>query len=171
MAARCGSNGLKQVECADQIRFDVGFWIIDGIAHTSLRCEVDDDIGLFGPDQLHQNAVCLEPFVHRAELGVLQQHRLPTFFQRNIVIIGHRIEPDHLKPVIQKSLRQVKPDKSGRAGDQSLGHLFGLFFCGFKPLPANRNISLKARAFGVFHSVNVAQIGHARRFHVFGDAF
>ena len=124
MGARRGADGFEKVEGAYQVGLDIRTRRVDGIAHARLRGEVDDHIGSLGGDELVQNAVLLDPPVDGAKGGRLEKHRLPPFLEANILIVGHRIEADHLIAMLQKVLGKVKADEPGRACDERLGHGF-----------------------------------------------
>ena len=81
---------------------------------------MDDHIGALGGDEVVQNAVFLDPPVHGAKGGRLEKHRLPPFLEADIVIVGHRIEADHLIAMRQKVLGKVIADETGRACDERL---------------------------------------------------
>ena len=83
---------------------------------------MDDQIGALNGNQIVQDAIFLDPPVHGAKGGRLQQHCLPPFLEADVIIIRHRIEADHLIAIRQKVLGEVITDKASRACDERLVH-------------------------------------------------
>ena len=50
------ARGFEQFEGADQIAFEIAARVIDRMPHPRLRCEMDDDIGLFVCKEARQQA-------------------------------------------------------------------------------------------------------------------
>ena len=122
MRARFGADGFEEVERADQVGLEIGARRVDGVAHACLRGEVDDHIGALSGYEVVQSTVFLDPLVNGAKGGRLQKHRLPPFLEAHIVIVGHRLEADHLIAMRQKVLGKVITDEVCRACDERLGH-------------------------------------------------
>ena len=56
MLRRMGTRSLKQFERADKIAFEIAARIVDRIAYTRLRREMDDDVGPVFGEQIGQQA-------------------------------------------------------------------------------------------------------------------
>ena len=80
MLHRGRTHGLKQVKRANDVGIHIRARFVDGIAHTSLTCEMDHIVGLFSGDQIHQHAVRFKAVVHCAKSTRLQKVRLTPFF-------------------------------------------------------------------------------------------
>ena len=112
MLGRHRADRLEQAEGADEIGLDIAFGVVDGMAHARLRGQMDHRVGAKIDHQIMQHARCLDPVVEGAKPGILRQHRLPSLFQRDIVVIGHGVDAQHLPAGGQKLAAEVKADEA-----------------------------------------------------------
>ena len=117
-----GSAGLEDVEKPDDVRTDVVVRMGEAVPDARLRRKMDNavegliegrldgtQIGEVGADETPAALCCFRPLGEMAKSG---------FFQRRIVVVIDRIEPDDFVTAFDQPLRHVKSDKSRRAGYQ-----------------------------------------------------
>ena len=115
---RMRAGGLKQLERADQVRFQIGAGVLDRVAHARLRGQMHDDIGLVGREKTGQHARFLDPRAHGGKAGMGAQAGLARLFQGGVVIGVMGVQPDDLGALGQQQRAQVIADEAGRAGDK-----------------------------------------------------
>ena len=127
MGHRMIAAGLQNIVEADDIGFDVGIGIGDGIADTGLRRQIHHHVkALFGEQLFHQGlvgdaATDKAPAVFRL-LGRQFANLLQTVFLNGHVVVGIHIVKTHHRHAFQRTqqlLHQFRADKAGGTGDQN----------------------------------------------------
>ena len=91
------TTGFKNVVEPQHIALDISIRVGDRITHARLRGKVDDKVEMIvGKQFVHQSLVGNIAFDEGKRLPAPRQHLKPFFFQRDIVIVGNRVEADNL---------------------------------------------------------------------------
>ena len=98
------ATAFENIDEADHVAIDIGMGILQRIAHTGLRREVDHALRAFRREQ-GGNALAI---------GDIQPRQL----EARTVIIVEVVHPDHFVAARQQQLADVHADKPGGAGDQ-----------------------------------------------------
>ena len=61
------------------------------------------------------------------EPGKILESIEPGPFKGGVVVIAHIVDPDNLGLVLTEDLRNMKPDKTGSAGDQNHESVLSIF--------------------------------------------
>src|SRR5579862_5051376 len=120
MPATVVAASLEHIQEPLDIRIRIGMRIFQRIADACLRGEMDDDgEAVLGKQRLRCFAIG-EIGLHEMELRLSIQDIEARLFQRRIVIIVDAVEADDLLAKRKQSLRNVKADETGSAGDEDL---------------------------------------------------
>lgn len=116
MLHRIMTAGFEDVVEADEVRFDIGVRVGDGVAHARLRCEVDHDLRLvLLEDFVNEHLVCKVSFDKSVILKLLE-HRKASFLDANIIIIVHVVQTNNLNSIRlsgQNTFSKIGTDEAG----------------------------------------------------------
>lgn len=115
------TTGFENVVEPQHIALDVSIWIGDRITHARLRGKVDDKVKVeVGKQVFHQSLVRDIAFDEGKRLPVPRQHLKPFFFQRDIVIVGNRVEADDMDAgkLLDQCFGKMAADEAGGSGNQ-----------------------------------------------------
>ena len=113
---------LHDVEGADHIAIEIGPGVLERVAHTGLRREMDDHLGreVFG--DARQQGLVLQQALGCREMRMLQQHLVATPLQADVVVVRHPVVAMDLEALGQQQLRQMIADEARRPGDEHAAH-------------------------------------------------
>ena len=109
---------LEHIEEAFDIRIRISVRIFERIAHAGLGREMNDDRKAMLREQRLRGLPIGEVGLHEGEVGLAFEDIETRFFQRRIVIVVDAVETDNLAAGRQQTLRDVKADEAGGAGNQ-----------------------------------------------------
>ncbi len=110
---------LHHIERADEIGLHIGARILQAVAHAGLRREMDDHVGRASLGGSCQRVHILEHGDRVTIGGVAQKDLSARLLEAGIVIGRHAVETIDDMARRQKPLREMKTDKSRRAGDEN----------------------------------------------------
>src|ERR1035437_1331055 len=111
---------FKHVAEANQIALNIDLWILQGIAHTGLRRQMNDPVELLDGKQACHSRRIGNIHMHKVEVGVGFQTFKTSQLEFWIVVIIEVVESNNLVATIQKLTRNVHADKTGYSGDENL---------------------------------------------------
>lgn len=115
------TTGFENVVEPQHIAFDISIRVGDRITHARLRGKVDDKIEVEVSKQLfYQSLVRDVAFDEGKRLPVPRQHLKPFFFQRDIVIVGNRVEADDMDAgkLLDQCFGKMAADEAGGSSNQ-----------------------------------------------------
>lgn len=118
--------GFEDVVEADEVGLDVHVGIRNGIPHAGLGGEIHHDIRMPG-DENGGNGLFIcnispDEMILRLPMGFafVLQFLQTVLLQGYVVVVVHIVDADDADPLHRKEpLHQVRPDKSGRTGDEN----------------------------------------------------
>ena len=116
------ATGFENVVEPQHIAFDISIRVGDRITHARLRGKVDDEVEVeVGKQLFHQSLVGDIAFDEGERLPVPRQHLKPFFFQRDIVIVGNRVEADDMDAgkLLDQCFGKMAADEAGGSGNQN----------------------------------------------------
>ena len=123
------TTALEYVQRADDVAFDIGMRVLDGVAHAGLGRQVHDFVELlFGKQRFHGGTIGEIDACHR-EIIELVENGSARLFQRHVVVVVEVIEADDGFAAFQKLLRGGKADKAGRACNENFHVCLCLMVC------------------------------------------
>ena len=122
--------GFEDVVEADEVGLDVHVGVRNGIPHAGLGGEIHHDVRMPGGEDIRNGIpvcdVSFDEMVLRFPMGFAFFFQLlqTVFLQGYVVVVVHIVDADDAGALYgQEPLHQVRPDKSGRAGDED-GFIF-----------------------------------------------
>lgn len=115
--------GLEHVEEADQVAFQIGARVLDGVADTRLGSEVHHYTeAVLGEQALDEGGVA-EVAAHEGEAAVgvgLGQHAQARILDAGIIVAVEVIEAeDGVIGLLEQLLDEERTDEAGRSGDEN----------------------------------------------------
>ncbi len=108
---------FEYMQKARDVGVDIVMGVIERVAHTGLRGEMDHALRLLrGKGRVHDGAVG-EVGLDEMEAVAGLEPREPGFLQRHVVIGIEIIEPDHLIAPLEQANCRVIADEAGGAGE------------------------------------------------------
>src|SRR5262245_36965098 len=118
MTRRVLAQRLEQIECAHDIRLDIGARVLGAVAHARLGGEVEHDIGVGLGDQacecvgvLELRFACQEAFRSRELL-------VAAALEIGIVVGCEAVDAEDGVSIGKQALRQMETDEACRAGNK-----------------------------------------------------
>ena len=96
--------------------------VLERIPDPSLRRQIDHGIKAVTGKQFLHGIPVRQRFPHEAEAGQRLKQPQAVLFETDIVIIIQVIQTGYQIAPLQQALHQMKPDKSGRAGNKYPAH-------------------------------------------------
>ncbi len=87
---------FENVHESNQVRRDVGTWILQRVPHTYLRGEVDHRRGAESPRRLHQLTAVRDINLLELESGPVHQSLQPGPLQLDVVVGRQRVDSENL---------------------------------------------------------------------------
>ena len=110
----CVPTGLEDIVEAEHVGLDVGIRVLDGIAHTSLGCKIDDDLGVILLEDVIDSGLIGDVTTNEVEGGCLKfvETRL---LQGHVVIRVHIVDTDDLcvNGVAEQTPHQITANETG----------------------------------------------------------
>ena len=123
MLHRVVTASLQNVVKADNIALDINIGVVDGVADTSLGCEIDYDVKLiFRKKFIYQltvgNGAPIE-LVNNSLRYQFLQFAEPVLFEGNIIVGIHVVDAhyDARLQVMKETLHQISANESSRTGN------------------------------------------------------
>ena len=115
--------GLEHVEEADEVAFEVGARVLDGVADARLGGEVHHYIeAVLGEQALDEGGVA-QVAAHEGEAAVrvgLGQHAQARVLDAGVVIAVKVVEADdHIVSLLEQLLDEERADEAGSPGDEN----------------------------------------------------
>ena len=122
---------LEHVEVADDVRFDVGARVLDGVAHPGLGGEVDHDAETVVREQGRHPRFAREIHLGELEARVVVEDDQALLFEGRVVVVVQVVHADDAAAFVEEALGEVEADETGGAGDedgfvQEIGHWGGV---------------------------------------------
>ena len=120
MLHRMMAAGFQNVVETDEVRFDIGVRVGDGVAHTGLGGEVDHDLWLVLLEgSVNERLVC-QIALDEGEVRIGGQFAQAVFLQSDVIVIIYAVQANDLciRNIPQQALGQVRADETGCAGDE-----------------------------------------------------
>ena len=120
MLHRIMATGFEDVVEADEVRFDIGVRVGDGVAHAGLCGEIDHDLRLVLLEGFVNERLVRQTALDEGEVQIGSQFAQAVFLQSDVVVIIYAVQADDLciRNIPQQALGQVRADKAGCAGDE-----------------------------------------------------
>src|SRR5690606_9119730 len=110
-----GACHFEHIGRADDIRLNICFWMLDAVADTGLRTQVDDDIRCKATKGSIQSGSVLEHSFNPGDPRVGREASQSSMLQCRVVIGREPIKTTHLMAGVEKAFRQMKSDEPGNA--------------------------------------------------------
>src|SRR5215210_4565306 len=118
MTALMMPASLQHIEERNEIGVSVRVWMIDRMAHTGLRREVDYCCKSMLGKQLTHRLTIRDVELHEIKTRMLAQDSQPRPLQGGVVVAVEIVQTDDVTAFRQQLARSVKPDEAGRTRDQ-----------------------------------------------------
>ncbi len=109
---------FQNMKKSDEVAFNIDVRVCETVADPRLRRKMEHPLKPLALKESVDGAPIGEIGFDKSEGRFSFELREAAFFQLDIIIIVQIIETDHLMTLPQKPLREVKPDKSGRPGNE-----------------------------------------------------
>ena len=96
--------------------------ILDRVAHTRLRGEVDDAFGFVRGERIGNGFWVGQIGAYVGVIRMIHKPREARFFDGWVIVIIVVIEPDDAITPREQTLGQRRSDEPGRTGDEGSGH-------------------------------------------------
>ena len=114
MAPAC----LEDIEEAREVRLHVGTGIVQRMAHTGLRGEMQNVLGFELGEQLIETGAIDNVHARKAEPTHVGERREPCLFEPDVVIVVKIVYAGNFMTIAYESRHAVKTDKSSAACDE-----------------------------------------------------
>ena len=141
MTARTGSDTLQHIDKADQVAGNIILRIADRVAHARLSSQVNHSLKVAVTEKaIHTLPICQVEW-DKPESGTYAELPQPRLLKPGVVIVVQAIYPDDLKPICEKPVDEVRPDKTSSARDQN-----SFVSCFLHHFPLDTQSDLKRRS-------------------------
>jgi hypothetical protein len=112
---------LEQVAMPDEVRLNISFRVLDAVADSGLRAEVNDAVKRVRLGQaLERNWVGKIHALETKTVAVLALQTIePCPLERRVIIIVEIVDPDHLVATLQQGVRRGGADEPRSPCDQN----------------------------------------------------
>ena len=119
------TTGFQNIVETNHIRLDIGIWILNGVAHTSLSSQIHHHIELIfrkqGINSCLIGNIALDELPCRTSRNALVQLVHTIVLQRHIIIGIHIVDADNRGPcvVLEEALHQITANETSSTCHQN----------------------------------------------------
>jgi hypothetical protein len=103
---------------AHQVAVDVGVRVLQGVAHASLGCEVDNALERRFCEQARKAVAVGYIQFDEAEMRMRAQARQPVFFQGGIVIVIEIVDSNYFVATRKQAFNRMHADETCGSGNK-----------------------------------------------------